>query len=169
MFRPLAALFPATMFATALTALLVVPASAQQLVQRRDLSYALALSIATGAIDACKALGLSTSAAVVVDRAGETIVAARDDNARPHAMEAARRKAYTARTFGVTTTEFSKEIPARPSRREQTMLPHVTALNGGVPIKLGNEVIGGVGVAGSPGKDEECASAGLAKVQQALQ
>jgi uncharacterized protein GlcG (DUF336 family) len=154
---------------TTLAAFLTLPASAQQLVQRRDLSYGLALAIATGAIDACKALGLSTSAAVVVDRAGETIVAARDDNARPHAMEAARRKAYTARTFGVTTTEFSKEIPNRPSRTAQTLLPNVTALNGGVPIRLGNEVIGGVGVAGSPGKDEECAMAGLEKVKQALQ
>jgi uncharacterized protein GlcG (DUF336 family) len=27
----------------------------------------------------------------------------------------------------------------------------------------------GMGVAGSPGKDEECASAGLEKVRQALQ
>jgi uncharacterized protein GlcG (DUF336 family) len=164
MIRPLALIAAATLATT-----LVVPASAQQLVQRRDLSYAMALAIASGAIDACKALGLSATAVAVVDRAGETIVAARDDNARPHAMEAARRKAYTARTFGVTTVEFSKEIPTRPSRREQTMLPNVTALDGGVPIKLGNEVIGGVGVAGSPGKDEECASAGLAKVQQALQ
>jgi uncharacterized protein GlcG (DUF336 family) len=84
-------------------------------------------------------------------------------------MEAARRKAYTARTFGVTTTEFSKEIPTRPSRTAQTLLPNVTALNGGVPIRLGNEVIGGVGVAGSPGKDEECAMAGVEKVKQALQ
>jgi len=160
---------PFAFVAVTLIASLASPASAQQLVQRRDLSYALALSIATGAIDACKALGFGTSAAVVVDRAGETIVAARDDNARPHAMEAARRKAYTSRTFAVPTTEFAKEIPTRPSRREQTMLPNVTALDGGVPIKLGNEVIGGVGVAGSPGKDEECAKAGLAKVQQALQ
>jgi len=95
--------------AIALTAALAAPAAAQQLVPRRDLSYALALGIASGAIDACKALGLTATAVVVVDRAGDTIVAARDDNARPHAMEAARRKAYTARTFGVTTTEFSKE------------------------------------------------------------
>ena len=84
-------------------------------------------------------------------------------------MEAARRKAYTARTFAVTTTEFSKEMPNRPSRVAQTLLPNVTALDGGVPIKLGNEVIGGVGVAGSPGKDEQCAIAGLEKVRQALQ
>ena len=164
MIRPLA--YIATI---ALIASLASIASAQQLVQRRDLSYAMALAIATGAIDACKALGLTTAAAVVVDRAGDTIVALKDDNARPHAMEAARRKAYTSRTFGITTTEFQKEIPARQSRRDQTLLPNVTGLNGGVPIKLGNEVIAGVGVAGSPGKDEECAIAGLEKVRQALQ
>ena len=146
MIRPLAYIG-----ATALVASLPSAASAQQLVQRRDLSYAMALAIATGAIDACKALGLTTAAAVVVDRA------------------AARRKAYTSRTFGITTTEFQKEIPARQSRRDQTLLPNVTGLNGGVPIKLGNEVIAGVGVAGSPGKDEECAIAGLEKVRQALQ
>ena len=157
-------LLTATVLATALAA----PASAQ-LAQRRDLSYPLALSIATGAIEACKALGFGSAAVVVVDRGGDTMVALKDDGARPHAMEAARRKAYTARTFGITTTEFQKEMPTRPSRRDQTLLPHVTGLNGGVPIKLGNEVIAGVGVAGSPGKDEECANAGLEKVRQALQ
>ena len=161
--RPLAALLTVT----ALAALLAEGASAQ-LAQRRDLSYPMALAIATGAIDACKALGFNSAAAVVVDRAGDTMVALKDDNARPHAMEAARRKAYTARTFGITTTEFQKEIPARQSRRDQTLLPHVTGLNGGVPIKLGDEVIAGFGVAGSPGKDEECATAGLEKVKASL-
>ena len=60
-------------------------------------------------------------------------------------------------------------MPTRPSRTAQTLLPNITALDGGVPIKLGNEVIAGVGVAGSPGKDEQCAKAGLEKVKQALQ
>jgi uncharacterized protein GlcG (DUF336 family) len=54
-------------------------------------------------------------------------------------------------------------------RREQTTLPHVIAINGGVPIKVGNDVIGGVGLSGSPGKDEECVNAGLEKVKQQLQ
>jgi uncharacterized protein GlcG (DUF336 family) len=166
--RPLTALPAAAVLATLLSADLAAPASAQ-LAQRRDLSYPAALAIATGAIEACKALGFSTAAVVVVDRSGDTMVALKDDNARPHAMEAARRKAYTARTFGITTTAFQNELPTRPSRRDQTLLPHVTGLNGGVPVKLGNEVIAGVGVAGSPGKDEECANAGLEKVKAALQ
>jgi uncharacterized protein GlcG (DUF336 family) len=39
-----------------------------------------------------------------------------------------------------------------------------------VPIKAGNEVIGGVGVSGAPGgdKDEVCANAGIAKVADGL-
>src|SRR5215475_7489573 len=47
-------------------------ALAQQLVQRRDVSYALALAIATGAVDACRALGFTSSAVVVVGRGGDT-------------------------------------------------------------------------------------------------
>jgi uncharacterized protein GlcG (DUF336 family) len=37
---------------------------------------------------------------------------------------------------------------------------------GGVPIKAGNEVIGGIGVGGTPegDQDEACAKAGLAKI-----
>ena len=133
--------------------------------QRRDVSYAVALAIATRAVDACRALGFTSSAVVVVDRGGDTMIAASDDNARPHAIEAARRKAYTSRTFAITTADFSKELPDRPARRAQVLLPNITSLDGGVPIKFGNDVIGGVGVAGSPGKDEQCANAGLDKVQ----
>jgi uncharacterized protein GlcG (DUF336 family) len=101
-------------------------------------------------VDACRALGFNSSAVVVVGRGGDIIIAASDDNARPHAMEAARRKAYTSRTFAITTTDFSKELADRPARRAQVLLPNITSPDGGVPIKLGNDMIGGVGVAGSP-------------------
>jgi uncharacterized protein GlcG (DUF336 family) len=143
------------------------PASAQ-LLQHKDLSLSVALAIATGAIDACKAMGYATSA-VVVDRAGETLVALRGDGSGPHTVENARRKAYTANTFRMTTEAFLQEMKTRPVRREQTTLPHVIAINGGVPIKVGDDVIGGVGLSGSPGKDEECVNAGLEKVKQQLQ
>src|ERR1051325_7541025 len=74
-------------------------ASAQQLVQRRDVSYAVALALA---------------AVVVVGRNGDAIIAASDDDARPHAREAARRKAYTSRTFAITTKDFAKDLPDTP-------------------------------------------------------
>ena len=106
---------------------------------------------------------------VVVDRAGATVVALRGDGSGPHTVENARRKAYTANTFKMTTQKFIDDMKTRPVRREQTTLPGVIAINGGVPIKVGNDTIGGVGLSGSPGKDEECVNAGLEKVKQFLQ
>lgn len=97
------------------------------------------------------------------------LISLRGDNAGLHTVENARRKAYTALTFKITTSKFIEEMKTRPVRREQTNLPGVIAIDGGVPIKVGNDVIGGVGLSGSPGVDEECVNAGLEKVKQDLQ
>ena len=53
---------------------------------------------------------------------------------------------------------------------ERNALDFVPKEIGGVPIKVGNEVIGAVGVSGAPGgeKDEACANAGIAKVADSL-
>jgi uncharacterized protein GlcG (DUF336 family) len=153
--------------AATLALMLATPASAQ-LLQRKDLSLSIAQAIANGALDACKAMGYAASV-VVVDRGGDTLVSLRGDGSGPHTVENARRKAYTANTFKMTTEAFIQDMKTRPVRREQTTLPHVIAINGGVPIKVGNDVIGGVGLSGSPGKDEECVNAGLEKVKQQLQ
>src|SRR5262249_37586159 len=88
----------------ALACVATLPASAQ-LIQRKDLSYPIALTIAQAALDDCKGRGYATSV-VVVDRGGNTVVALRGDNAGAHTMENARRKAYTAMTFKMTTADF---------------------------------------------------------------
>jgi len=152
---------------TAVSAAALSPVSAQ-LIQHRDLSYATALAIATGALEACKARGYATGV-VVLDRGGNVWISLRGDNAGLHTVENARRKAYTALTFKITTSKFIEEMKTKPFRREQTNLPGVIAIDGGVPIKIGNDVIGGVGLSGSPGVDEECVNAGLEKVKQDLQ
>ena len=69
----------------------------------------------------------------------------------------------------MTTQAFIDDMKTRPARREQTTLPGVIAINGGVPIKLGNDVLGGIGLSGSPGLDEECVNAGIEKVKSQLQ
>jgi uncharacterized protein GlcG (DUF336 family) len=152
--------------AIAFSGMLALPASAQ-LIERKDISYAVAKSIAEQALEDCKTKGYAVSV-VVVDRGGNTVVSLRGDNASVHTVENARRKAYTAMTFKMTTEEFIKEMATRPVRREQTTLPNVIAINGGVPIKLGNDVIGGVGLSGSPGVDEACVMAGMDKVKDQL-
>jgi uncharacterized protein GlcG (DUF336 family) len=151
----------------ALACALAAPASAQ-LLERKDISYAIAKTIAETAVETCKGKGFNVSA-VVVDRAGETVAALRGDNASPHTMENARRKAYTARTFRRSTAEYAKDYETNPVVRQQVTLPHVIAIPGGVPIKVGNDVIGGVGVSGSPaGNDEPCVQAGIDKIADQL-
>jgi len=139
-----------------------------QVVTHKDLSFALARTIADGSIANCMARGHSVSA-VVVDRSGATIIAMRGDNASPHTMENARRKAYTAMTFKVPTSAYTKRfVDNDPTVRQQVTLPNVIAINGGIPLKVGNEIIGGVGVSGSPGVDEDCIQASLEKVADQL-
>ncbi len=51
----------------------------------------------------------------------------------------------------------------------QRQLADVIALGGGVPINVGNDTIGAVGVSGSSQTgDEACAKAGVAKVAEQL-
>jgi uncharacterized protein GlcG (DUF336 family) len=151
----------------ALAASLAAPASAQ-LLDHKDLSLATALTIATTAADTCKAEGNRVSV-TVVGREGEVLVVLRGDNASPHTVENSRRKAYTARTFRRSSGDFARLVKDNPT----TGLVHlhgVIAAQGALPIKVGDDVIGAVGVSGSPGgdKDEACAKAGLDKVADEL-
>ena len=149
------------------TMALTLPASAQ-LITHRDLSYPIARTIAEAAIESCGAKGYGVSA-VVVDRAGDVMVAMRADTAAPHTMENARRKAYTARSFRMATSAYAKRFADNdPVVRQQVTLPSVIAIPGGLPVKAGDDVIGGVGVSGSPGVDEPCVQAGLDKVADQL-
>ena len=155
------------LFGAATAAALALPAHAQ-LLEHKDLSLATALAIATTAADTCKAQGNRVSV-TVVGRDGQVIVLLRGDDASPHTVENSRRKAYTARTFRIPTGEFVERVKKNPT----TGLVHlsgVVAAQGALPIKLGGEVIGAVGVSGSPGgdKDEVCAKAGLDKVADQL-
>jgi uncharacterized protein GlcG (DUF336 family) len=153
--------------AVALAGLLAGPTQAQLLV-RHDLPYAIALTIAQTAVESCAAKGYAESA-VVVDRDGETIVAIRGDNAQPYTMENARRKAYTAANFRIPTAEYAKRYADNnPVVHQQVTLPNIIAIPGGLPIKLGDEVVGGAGASGSPGVDEPCVQAGLDKVADKL-
>jgi uncharacterized protein GlcG (DUF336 family) len=153
---------PAVALACTLT-----PANAE-LLTHKDLPLAVAKTIAETAIADCKARGYAVSV-VVVDRAGDTLVAMRGDESSPHTMENARRKAYTARSFRQPTAAYAKRFADNdPLVRQQVTLPNVIAIDGGLPIKVGNDVIGGAGASGSPGVDEQCVQAGFDKVADQL-
>jgi uncharacterized protein GlcG (DUF336 family) len=151
----------------AIAGAIVAPANAE-LLSHKDLSLATALSIATTAADTCKGQGYHLSVAVV-GRTGEMIVQLRGDDASPHTIENSRRKAYTARTFRVASGEIANRYKQDPAYFA-VHLNGVIPAQGGLPIKIGEEVIGAVGVSGSPGgdKDEACAKAGIDKVADQL-
>src|SRR5712671_538081 len=85
----------------------VPPVIAQGVVMQRNLSLPLAKTIAEATLAECKSKGFNTAAAVV-DRAGQVLVMLRDEQATAQQAEMARRKAYTARMFRISTMEFQK-------------------------------------------------------------
>jgi uncharacterized protein GlcG (DUF336 family) len=144
------------------------PAFAQAPQVEKNVSMALSMAVMQGALDQCTKDGYKVSV-VIVDKGGNVAASVRGDGTGPHTMEFARMKAYTARTRNQTSLQTMKllEDPANAFIRQ---IPNVVGVGGGVPIRVGNEVIGAVGVSGAPGgeKDEVCANAGIAKVEAAL-
>lgn len=161
-------LLPAFAVLTAVVSLIGSPAArAQGIVMQRQLSLGMAKTIAEAALGECKAKGFATSVAVV-DRAGQLLVLLRDEGASAQMAEMSRRKAYTARMFRTSTMEFQKRT-ADPFYAAQRDVSDILALGGGVPIQIGDEVIGGVGSSGSSQpQDDACARAGVAKVADLL-
>lgn len=138
-------------------------ASAQGVVTTKQLSAEVANGIAMAAIEQCRKDGFRVSVAIV-DRGGNVQVLVRDDAAGPHTSDTARRKAFTSATFGITTAEFATRV-ANPSTAALQDITGVISLAGGVPVRAGSDLVGGIGVGGAPSgdRDEACANAGLAK------
>ena len=143
-------------------------ASAQAPLTEKNVSMKMSQAIIDGTIEQCAKDGYKVSV-VIVDFAGLVHASLRGDGTNPHTMEFARKKAYTARTRGQTSLEFMK-LTDNPASAYLRQIPDVVAVGGGVPIKIGNVTIGGVGVSGAPGgeKDEVCANAGIARVADQL-
>jgi len=149
-----------------LAAALSSPAGAQVLTQK-NVSVAMAQTIANAALAQCESMGFKVSV-TVLDRDGLAVVMLRGDGAGLHTPEGADRKAYTARTYSSPSADFAKRVTAEPNYAPAIQYHRVLALAGGLPIKAGNEVIGAVGVSGSPGKDDVCSQAGIDKVADQL-
>jgi uncharacterized protein GlcG (DUF336 family) len=139
-----------------------------QLMQHKDLTLAMATQIAQTAIATCKQQGYNISVNVL-GREGQVLVAARGDGAGFNTMENSMKKAYTARTMARPSGEFADAVKDNPTAGA-LYLTNIVPARGALPIKVGNDTIGSVGVSGAPGgdKDEACAKAGIDKVSADL-
>jgi uncharacterized protein GlcG (DUF336 family) len=152
------------------------PASAQVSESGYVLPMKLALDAAQEAVQTCAASGYDVTA-IVVDVAGTPQVVLRGDHATIHTKDSAFRKAYTIVTMGplfhlTLTSQFLALLSKYPPLAAQSLAstPNVSALPGGAAIEAHGEIVAGLGVGGSPGgdKDEVCARAGLARIQNEL-
>ena len=159
----------AALLAVAATAT-VATAQAQAVRTERNMSLELATQLAARTVAACSAAGHNVTA-TVVDRAGGVRAVARADNAGPHTLEASRLKAYTSASAKNTTLAMMEAAQKNPAAANLVHIPGYLLLGGGVPVKVGTEVIGAVGVGGAPGGhlDEQCAVAAIDALKAQLQ
>jgi uncharacterized protein GlcG (DUF336 family) len=135
-----------------------------QLVTHKDLSLATAATIAQTAVQTCKAQGYQVSAHVL-GRSGEVIIAMRGDDTGPHTLENSFKKAWTARAQRAPSVNFANAVKQNPTVGA-IHLSNMVPAQGALPIMVGDDAIGAIGVSGAPGgdKDEACAKAGIDKV-----
>ena len=153
------------------TALLLLASNtmAQGLRSERALSLPLANQIAAATVAACATNGHAVTA-TVVDRAGGVRAVQRADNAGPHTVDASRAKAYTSASARNATLAMMEAAQKNPAAANLVDIPGFLLLGGGVPIRVGTEVVGAIGVGGAPGGhlDEQCAMAALEQVKEQL-
>ena len=144
-------------------------ANAQAVRTERNMSLDLANQIAASAVASCAANGYAVSA-TVVDRAGGVRAVQRADNAGPHTLGASQQKAFTSASAKNNTLAIMEIAQKNPGAANLVNIPGYLLLGGGVPVKVGNEVIGAVGVGGAPAGnlDEQCALAAIDQVKDLL-
>ena len=105
----------------------------------------------------------------VVDASGVLAAFLRMPGAPLHSVDIAIDKAYTAVSFGLATSQWQAVLQDHsPGVREGLVLrPRFVAFGGGLPILIGGQRIGAIGVSGaSEEQDEAIARAGLAALSQ---
>lgn len=141
--------------------------SAQSLPTQKMLTLDLAQTIAQEAMAKCRADGYKVTV-TIVDSGNLVKLLLRDDGAARATVDIGRMKNNSVMAFGRPSGPPANLAPGAPV--PAPILPDTINAMGGLPIKVGDQLIGSVSVSGAPGgdKDAACASAGLAKVADRL-
>jgi len=134
---------------------------------QKVLTIDVAQTIAHEAMTQCRANGYKVTV-TVVDGANMLKAFLRDDGAGMATIEVGRMKANSVMAFGRPSGP-PPNLPAG-TPPPPPVLPGTINAMGGIPIKVGDQLIGAVSVSGAPGgeKDAACANAALAKVADKL-
>jgi uncharacterized protein GlcG (DUF336 family) len=128
----------------------------------RSISAEAAAAATQAAVAHAKELGIRINVAVT-DSSGTLMAFLRMPGAFLHSIEIATDKAYTSASFGMPTSQWMDILREDEALRIGIPLrPRLVVFGGGVPIREGEDLIGGIGVSGgSAEQDEACAKAGL--------
>ena len=142
---------------------------AQGVVTERNISASLAAEAVAAAVEACAGRGFRVTAAVV-DRSGVLKALLRADGAGPHTVASAQAKAYTAASMRAKTSQIMETVRTNPGAARLVDIQGLLIIGGGMAIRVGDEVVGAIGVDGSPGGhlDDQCAEAGIARIRERL-
>jgi uncharacterized protein GlcG (DUF336 family) len=93
----------------------------------------------------------------VVDAGGNLVAHVRMDNAWIGSVDISINKAWTARAFDITTQDLGKNSQSGDQFFGIHASNHgrVMIFAGGIPLKKGDKVVGGVGVSGGLGKQDQ--------------
>lgn len=131
-------------------------------------ALALAIEAARVANETCAADGGQKVATSVVDAAGVLKVLLAADGTSPRGVSSSTIKAQTALQYKKSTSELFEQAKTDKAFAEAIAAnPAVNGRPGGILIKVGDEIIGAIGVGGGR-TDEPCALAGLQKIQARL-
>ena len=145
-------------------ALVASPAAAQT-VTKRVLTLDGAKAVVAAAEEFAKSKGAG-GAIAIVDDGGNLLLLHRIDGTFAMGSSISIGKARTAAMFKKPTS-FFEELVVQKGRVSMTALPDFTPLKGGVPIVVGGDIVGAVGVSGamSADQDEEMAVAAVKAVE----
>lgn len=124
----------------------------QHVITRHDLSLASAQALVARGLD----LGAQRKvniAIAIVDRAGHLLAFARMDEAAPVTIEVAIGKARTAAYLKAPSKVFEDMINA--GQPALSTAPGLVPLQGGIPLIVGGEIVGAIGISGSSGEGDQ--------------
>lgn len=154
-----------TGIATAVLVMAMVGVGHAQIVEKKAMTLDAAKQVIAAAAAEAKRLNAPGGVIAVVDDGGNLIALERLDNTFVAGANISIGKARTAAMFKRPTKFFEDVV--NKGRTTMVALPDFTPLQGGIPLMVGEQVIGGIGVSGAATtqQDEEIAAAGAGAVK----
>lgn len=140
-----------------------INAQANELLPKQyKLTTVAAEKIAKAAIGECEKSNTHVSISIVNDQ-GRLLYFYRGENSGSNTIHTSFRKAYTAATLKAPTSVMAKFVETEGFSQLGKMEDDILLLTGGLPINYKNQLVGAIGLSGSPNPklEEACGMAAL--------